>query len=185
MTTITLNKTAALFITLLLFFGNLSAEDIHYSTLPKSVQNQIQKEWRNRMRIGMKKIVSSLPLQIDSITTIDSAVFLDNRIIYLASVNDEALKDQLEQEGENISINEFWESPLVMSYMKTHMYSHSKNYVCSNPGLRVHIDIGTITGVEYRYIRNGGHHLFETKIDNCSGYDLKPIKLPNGSRLFP
>lgn len=169
----------------MIIFGQANAKDVYFSKLPEQVKTEITKEWRFALRRGIGKIVKSLPMQIDAVTTIDSAVFVNNKVVYLASVDDESLKAQFELEGEALTADGFWNDEFVMSYMKAHMYKHSKNYVCTDPSLRVHMEIGTISGVEYRYIRDGGHHLFVTEIDDCYGYELKPIQLPNGNRLFP
>lgn len=169
----------------LLFSLNGYAEDFHFSRMSKSTQQKVLKIWRKELRKEMQQIVKSLPMQIDSTTTIDGAFFLNNSLTYLASISDEGIQEVLADTGAEMSVEEFWDNDFYQSYMKTTMFSQSKNYVCTNAQLNVHLDIGTIESVKYQYTRDDGRNLFESVIDNCDGYEKKPFVLPNGHRLFP
>ena len=168
-----------------LLSGNGYAKDLYFSRLSESAQAKVLKIWRGEVRKGVKELVKTMPMQVDAATVIDSVMFLDNSMVYFASVEDEGIRQALSEEGVEISAEDFWNDDFMKSFMKTYMTTRTTNYVCSSPELNVHLAIGTIKAVKYVFVRDNGFKLFDVNVTNCDTYEVEPIVLPNGNRLFP
>jgi len=165
--------------------GNVYAKDLYFSHLSKVAQAKLLAVWRNETKKEVRELAKQMPVQLDAATFIDSVMYLNNSLVYIASVDDEEMMQTFRDEGFEISAEEFWNDEVAKSYMKTYMTTIATNSVCSTPVLNVHLTIGTIRLVKYTYRRDNGFKLFDVNIKDCKGYETEPVVLPNGNRLFP
>lgn len=168
-----------------LLSGNAYAKDLYFSHLSKGAQAKVLEFWRNETKKEIRELAKQMPVQLDAATFIDSVMYLNNSLVYIASVDDEEMRQAFRDDGFEISAEEFWNDELAKSYMKTYMTTIATNSVCSTPVLNVHLTIGTIRSVKYKYRRDNGFNLFDVDIKDCKGYETEPLVLPNGNRLFP